>query len=287
MMFGLLAVACFSVTLPATRQGVVYADPVMFGLGRSLLVFPLVVITIWWMRLPLPSCRQWKGLVWVAVGGVITFPWLTAVAMESVSASQGGVVVAVIPLLTAVVGAVLAKQRPSPGFWLVAVLGSLLVTGFVWDESQGGIGYGDLLLLLASIACAFGYAMGGELAKQMGGVSVICWALVLAAPVSMVMILCLTPADDFLIPSQAWLSFAYVAIVSQWLAFILWYQGMALGGVVRVSQVQLLQPFFTLCFSAWLLSEVIDGELFLFAVVVVMTVAVSRKMPINAVKAQR
>ncbi|MFC1747466.1 DMT family transporter [Pseudomonadota bacterium] len=284
MLFGGLAVACFSVTLPATRIGVSHIDPVLFGLGRSMLVLPLAILTLWWLRIPLPTWAQVKHLLWVALGAVIVFPWLTAVAMESVSASQGGIVVAVLPLFTAVVGAFLARQRPSIGFWSMMLLGCLLVVWFVWDDSKGGMGQGDLILLFASVLCAISYAVGGQLAKQMGGVAVICWALVLAAPVSLLVILCLMPEQNYSLPSRAWLSFMYVAIVSQWLAFILWYQGMSLGGVVRVSQVQLLQPFLTLCVSAWLLSEVIDSEMLWFALAVVLTVTVGRSMSISEAK---
>jgi len=278
---GMLAIACFSVTLPVTRIGVTQIDPTVFGLGRSLLVLIPALLTLWWLRLPLPNRTQMKGLIIVALGVVIGFPWLSALAMESVSGAQAGIIVAVLPLFTAVAGAVLARQRPSLGFWLVGLLGSVLVLWFVWDESRGGISQGDLILLLASMFCAVGYAAGGQLAKEIGSIAVICWALVLSAPISVLILVSMSPEQNVDVSWQVWASFIYVALVSQWLAFMFWYQGLALGGVVRVSQVQLLQPFLTLCVSAWLLNEVINSVMIWFALAVVATVAVGRKMPIR------
>ena len=221
------------------------------------------------------------------MGVVIGFPWLSAVAMESVSGAQAGIIAAVLPLFTAVAGAVLARQRPSLGFWLMSLLGSILVLSFVWDNSRGGISQGDLILLLASVFCAIGYAAGAQLAKQMGSIAVICWALVLSAPICLLILVWMTPAQSFDVTWQVWASFIYVALVSQWLAFMFWYQGFALGGVVGVSQMQLLQPFLTLCVSAWLLNEVINSVMIWFALAVVATVAVGRKMPRQSVTLSR
>ncbi len=278
---GVLAIACFSVTLPVTRIGVAQMDSTVFGLGRSLLVFFPALLTLWWLRLPLPNLRQLKSLIVVALGVVIGFPWLSALAMESVSGAQAGIIVAVLPLFTAVAGAVLARQRPSIGFWLMGLLGSTLVLWFVWDGKSGGFSQGDLVLLLASVFCAIGYAAGGQLAKEIGSIAVISWALILSAPFSLLILVWITPEQSFDFTWQVWASFIYVALVSQWLAFMFWYQGLALGGVVRVSQVQLLQPFLTLCVSAWLLNEIISSEIIWFALAVVLTVAVGRKMQVR------
>ena len=45
------------------------------------------------------------------------------------------------------------------------------------------------------------------------------------------------------VATQFNLGFLYLALISQFFAFFAWYQGMALGGVARVGQVQLLLIF--------------------------------------------
>ena len=62
--------------------------------------------------------------------------------------------------------------------------------------------------------------------------------------------------------------------------FFLWYKGLALGGVSRVSQIQLLQPFITILAASFLLLESIDLKTILAAILVIFSVALSKKMPI-------
>ena len=75
----------------------------------------------------------------------------------------------------------------------------------------------------------------------------------------------------------SWLGFLYVMLISQFLAFIPWYRGLALGGIAHVGQTQLLQPFLTILASAWVLGEGGDGWTWLVAVLVVAIVALGRR----------
>ena len=68
--------------------------------------------------------------------------------------------------------------------------------------------------------------------------------------------------------------------MSQWLAFFAWNAGMALAGIARVSQIQLLQTFVTVALAAWVNREAIDTETIVFAVAVVATVVIGQRMRI-------
>jgi drug/metabolite transporter (DMT)-like permease len=52
---------------------------------------------------------------------------------------------------------------------------------------------------------------------------------------------------------------------------------MAMGGIARVSQVQLLQPFITFALAAYFNDETITPQIVLFAAGVVATVAISTR----------
>jgi len=285
LFLGLLAIACFSVTLPATRLAVGALDPTFVGLGRSLLAAVPALALIYGLKIALPTRRQWWDITIVMLGVVISFPWLTSMAMQNVSGAQGGIVVSMLPLFTAIAGALLLRQRPSVGFWLMAILGSSLVIIYLLWSRQGQLQSSELILLGASILCAIGYAQGGKLAGEIGGVAVICWAIVLSVPFTIIPVV-LTWENiqvndaQLLINWQAWAGFIYVSFISQWLAFIFWYRGLALGGVIRVSQVQLIQPFLTLFVAALLLGESISFLMILFCVAVVLSVAIGRRMPV-------
>jgi drug/metabolite transporter (DMT)-like permease len=279
--FGLLGVACFSVTLPATRLAVASLDATFVGLGRALVAALLSVLLLGLTRQRLPTRREAAGLLVVAAGVVVGFPLLSALALRTVHASHGAIVVGLLPLATALAGALRVGDRPSWRFWLASVAGSAVVVGFALLSGAGGLEWADLLLLGAVAAGAVGYAEGARLARSLGSWQVICWALVLAAPFIAAPVALSVWRSGLHAPPMAWLSFAYVAVVSQWLGFFAWYRGLSLGGVARVSQVQLLQPFLTLVTAGLLLGEQITPLTVACALLVVGIVAVGRRASIG------
>lgn len=274
---GLVGILTFSLTLPATRVAVTTLSPFFVGMGRVELATVAAVLYLWLSKQRWPTKAEWRDLAMVAVGVVVGFPILTAVAMQQVNASHGAVVLGVLPMCTAVAGVLLSHERPSRAFWVVAVIGAVLVTAFTGMRSSGEWSLADAALLLAVACAALGYAAGARLVQALGGLQVISWALVLAAPVLLIPTIYFAPRtlDQ---PLPVWISFLYVSFISQFLGFWPWYKGLALGGIVRVSQVQLLQPFFTLLAAALLLGEPFELSTLLFALLVVAVVALGRKL---------
>lgn len=281
MLHGFLGVAAFGLTLPATRYVAPYLDPVFIGLGRAVVAALVAAALLYATRQPVPSRQQFARLFVVGLGVVIGFPVLSALAMQTAPASHGGVVLGILPLATAIASVFVSHDRPSAGFWLFGVLGSVLVVVYALLEGVGRIQFADLALLGAVASAAIGYAVGGELSRQLGGWQVICWTLVLMCPIIVAPALWRAPAELAAVPVPIWLGFLYLALVSQLLGFFWWNKGLALGGVARVSQMQLLQPFVTLLASAAALREVITTETYVFAVLVVIVVAIGRRMPIH------
>ena len=284
MLLGFIAVCAFGLTLPATRLATNYFDPIFIGLGRASLAAIVAVIFLLVFKAKIPTKRQLVKLAFVAAGVVIGFPVLTSIAMQTLPASHGGVVLGVLPLATAAVGALVAHERPSLGFWLVGLVGSCLVVTFALTDGVGGIQFADLILLAAIFAAAVGYAVGATLVKELGGWQVICWALVLVFPLNILPAISVAPDEFAAIPVQGWLSFLYLALISQLCGFFVWYKGLDLGGIARVSQVQLLQPFITLLAAVMLLGESINMMTVVFVLLVVATVWLGKKMPIANAK---
>lgn len=275
-MLGLLGVAAFSLTLPATRVAVGSLHPLFVGLGRAVLAALLAGVYLAMTRSRLPRRQDWPGIVVVALGVVIGFPVLTAYAMRYVDASHGGVVLGVLPLATVAAGFALYRERPTVGFWVTAVIGCALVVLFSLWRGGGGLHLADLALLAAVIAAAVGYAVGARLTRSLGGAVVISWALVISAPFLIAPAVYYAPATlDF--SFGVWFAFLYVSFVSQFLGFLPWYRALALGGIARVSQMQLLQPFLTLVAAAVFVGEVVDGATVAFALLVVAVVAIGRR----------
>ncbi len=288
---GLLGVTIFAMTLPMTRLAVGTPEaPLMSGvfiaLGRAVVAASLSVLFLLATRAPWPRREDWWQLGLVTGGVVFGFPLLTSLAMRHVDAVHASVIVGVLPLATAAVGALLHQQRPSIGFWLCAVLGSALVVGFALLRSgssgSGGLQlhFADALLLGAMLCASIGYGYGARLSQRMRAEHVICWALVMALPLTLPLAWASRPQAA--LPASAWGGFAYVAVFSMWLGFFAWYRGLALGGTVRVSQMQLLQPVLGMLFATALLGERLDAVSVSFALAVIATVFIGKKMPVNA-----
>ena len=276
-LYGLVGILAFSVTLPATRAAVPDLGSTVVGLGRAVVAGVLAGGLLWLRRERLPERRYWLGLAIVALGVVVGFPICTALALQHVPAVHGAVVVGLLPAATAVMAVLRAGERPPPMFWLACLVGVVAVLIFAAAQGAGRPQPADGLLLAAVCLAAIGYAEGGRMARDLGGWRVICWALVLATPVLLAPV-GIAVADEGLSAGWgAWLGFAYVSVVSMFLGFFAWYRGLVLGGVARVGQVQLLQPILTLGWAALLLGEAIDGQTALAALLVVGSVAISRR----------
>jgi drug/metabolite transporter (DMT)-like permease len=283
MFYGLLGVAGFSLSLPATRVAVEFFNPTVTGLGRALVAAVLAGMVLWIRRERIPNWNQIKSLAVVAFGVVIGFPFFSSWAMEQVPSSHGAVVIAMLPIATAVVAALRAGERPSIGFWLASAAASATVVIYAFSAGFGRLQVADLALIGAVISAAVGYAEGGRLARELGGWQVISWSLVISAPFLIWPVASSLSPEILRATPAAWLSFAYVSLISQYLGFFAWYGGLALGGVAKVSQVQYLQPFLTIVASAFLLGETVTSQTIWTAAIVVILVALGRKAAVKQV----
>jgi len=282
LLLGFVGVCIFAGTLPFTHIAVEHLSPLFVTAGRAAVAGLLALTTLLLLRKRWPSQRQVGTLALVALCLVAGFPGFTALAMQSVPASHGGVVLGILPLATSAISALIAGERPSPAFWLAALTGAALVIGFTLHEGGGSLGQGDVYLLGAALSSALGYVLSGKLARAgLAGWEVISWVLVVALPVTIPVALWSMPTEPGAVPARGWISFAYVALMSQYLGFFAWNAGLAIGGIARVSQVQLLQTFVTLFLAAAVNGERITALTWAIALVVVGVVLAGRKAVIG------
>jgi drug/metabolite transporter (DMT)-like permease len=283
---GVLGVALFAITLPMTRLATGTAaapqlSPWFVTLGRAALAGVLSVLFLLATRSPWPARRQLWPLALAVLGNVIGYPLLLAYALRVVTASHAAVITALLPLATAAVAAAVMRQRAPLGFWLCAAVGSVLVVVFsVLRAAQHGGGFGfewaDLLLVGAVLAASLGYVYGAKVTPELGAERVICWVCVLALPLTLPATLWLWPTTP--VAPSAWAGFVYVGVFSMWIGFFAWYRGLALGGALRVSQTQLLQPFLSILAAVPLLGETLDTVTLGFAAAVVATVVLGKNL---------
>lgn len=283
LIYGFLGVLGFSGTLPATRMAVTNLDPTVVGLGRAIVAGTFAMVLLRLTRQPIPHRKYWGSLAIIVGGVIIGFPLLSAWAMQQLPASHGAIVTGILPLATAIVAALRMGERPSLGFWIASFCGSLTIVCFALIEGNGSIKFADFILIIAVIAAAFGYAEGGQLSKILGGWQVICFALVLSIPILIIPVGLVILQNGISASASAWFGFGYVSIISMFLGFFAWYRGLAIGGIARVSQVQLLQPFLSILFSAVFLNEKITFLMIFTAIIVIISVAIGKRQPIKRV----
>src|SRR6201996_3097379 len=277
LLLGFVGMAIFGGTLPATRIAVSAIDPVALTAMRTAIAGMCSLALVIVLRRKFPPRHLWLQLAVASICVVILFPFLMALAVQTVDASHGGVVMGALPIATALVAVLITHERPKPLFWIASVAGAALVVAFALRQGGGAFSSGDLLLFAAVAVSALGYTFSGRLTAEMPGWEVISWVLVIALPISLPLAAFTLPADLGDIELKPWLALLYVALFSQWIGFFAWNAGMAIGGIARVSQVQLLQPFVTFTLAALFNGETITPQILLFAAAVVATVAISTR----------
>lgn len=288
MLVALVGVIMFAATLPATRVAVAEFDPAWVALARVELAALLAALALWLTGQRPPGREHWLGLALVALGVVLGFPLFSSIAMRSTPAAHGAIVAGLLPFATVIAATLRSPERPSLAFWLAAGAGSAVVVGFALRNGGGALHAGDWAMLAAVASGALGYAEGGRLARSLGGWQTIAWALVASAPLLALPTAWLSVHQPMAAASAgAWAGFLYVAVFSQLVGFLFWYGGMAIGGVARVSQVQLLQLFFTLVFAWLLLGEPVDRVTWAVALLVVALIAIGRRAPVRIVARER
>jgi drug/metabolite transporter (DMT)-like permease len=277
LIHGAIGMAIFAGSLPATRVAVLGLDPLFVTAGRAAGAGILAALLLAATRQKLPTRADLAALLVVAGGVVLGFPLLTALALRSVPSAHAIVFVGLLPLATALFAVLRATEKPRPAFWLWAGAGSAAVCLYALWHSTGSFAAPDLLMLAAIIVCGLGYAEGSRLAKRLGSWQIICWALVLSLPVSLPATFATRPDDMTVVTAPAWLGFAYVTLFSMLIGFFFWYRGLALGGIARVSQIQLFQPFLGLALAALVLGETVSPDIAVVALVIGICVWQARK----------
>lgn len=282
LLLGVLGVIVFAGSLPASRIAVTEVTPYFLTAMRATLAGLGGLAMLFVTRRRLPPRRAWWPLVVCAFTIVLGFPLLSAVAMVTVPSSQGGVILGIMPLMTTAAAAVIEGERPSPGFWIAAVIGSALVMGFALYRSGGyTLSAGDLLLLGAVVCGGVGYTYSGRLTGLMPGWEVISWAVVISLPISLACLILTWPADAGAISPRVWTAMLYAGLMAQFFGFFLWNAAMGMAGISRIGQIGLLQPFFVVLMAALFARESIDPLTIAFAIAVVVTVAIGTRLRVG------
>ena len=285
--YGFVGILIFSLTPVATKIALgssnneLSAEFITFG--RSAVAGFLALLYLLFFKKKFPEKSDLMNFSIIALCLTIGFPLSLSYGLIYSTSIHAGVILAFLPLATAIFASFYFKQRASNGFWLCALVGSIIIIIYILIHNQNvnanfKISHYDILFCIAVIAAAIGYNFGAKLTKNMSSAEVISWALVLALPLHFILAIYYFPKSEISI--IAWFGFFYTALFSQWIGFFAWYKALDLGGAVRVSQIQLLMPFLTFAFSILFLGEILDSLAIVFSAIIIFLIYVSRRMAI-------
>ncbi|VAV87508.1 Permease of the drug/metabolite transporter (DMT) superfamily [hydrothermal vent metagenome] len=270
---GFVGMVIFSGSLPATRVAVADFDPLFLTSIRATIPAILGLAFLIILGEKRPGRSDLLPLFIVALGVVVGFPLLTALALEHITAAYSVVFIGLLPLTTAIFAVLRAGERPRAAFWLFSCLGASLVAGFALTQGVNTSLLGNAYMVAAIIVCGLGYAEGAKLSRTLGGWQVISWALILSLPAMAPLSYYSMPGTFAGVGQAAWIGLVYVSLFSMLIGFVFWYRGLAQGGIAAVGQLQLLQPFFGLTLAATLLNETVSWAMLGVTVAVVVCVA--------------
>ncbi len=274
---GFLGVLLFSGSQPATRLAVMEFSPLFITVARATIAGLLAVCLLLLFRQKWPKTSDLISLLAVAMGVVVGFPLLSALALQDMTAARSIVFMGLLPIVTAIFGVLRGGEKLRPAFWFCSLAGAALIIAFAFQKDAQSTITADALMFGAIFVGGFAYAEGAVLSRRMGGWQVICWALVLALPVMGTLVVTNAPHSVGAFSLSAWAGLLYVSLFSMLLGFIFWYRGLAMGGIAAVGQLQLLQPFLALTLAAALLHETIHPAMLVVTVAVVLCVAGAKR----------
>ncbi|MDC1134229.1 DMT family transporter [Alphaproteobacteria bacterium] len=281
MLIGFVGIAIFSLTLPFTQMAVNEMSPFFLAFGRASIAGIFALILLLFNKSKFPNRVQIKKLIIIVVGVVYGFPIFTSIAMTTLPSSHSGIVLGILPLAMSLFAAIKYKEKPSLSFWLTSIFGTFMVISYTFMDNDGSLMIEDLWLLFAILFAAIGYSEGGKLSKEMGSIAVISWALVISLPLNLFASYVFYETSYATISFQAFMSLMYVGLFSMFIGFFFWYKGIAIGGISRVGQVQLIQPFLTIIGAYFLTNEKITFLNILFALIVLIVIIIGRRTKID------
>ena len=281
MLIGFVGISIFSLTLPFTQMAVNEMSPFFVAFARASIAGICALILLIFTKSKFPNKIQIRRLIIIVIGVIYGFPIFTSIAMKTLPSSHSGIVLGILPLAMSLFAAIKYKEKPSSSFWIISIFGTFIVVSYTFIDNNGSLMIEDLWLLFAILFAAIGYSEGGTLAKEMGSIGVISWALVISLPINLFASYLFYEINYSSISFQAIISLTYVGLFSMFIGFFFWYKGIAIGGISRVGQVQLIQPFLTIVGAYFLTNEKITTLNILFAFMVLIVIIIGRKTKIQ------
>ncbi len=261
LLVALMVVAVWGATPVVTKLAAIEIDPLLVALLRTVCGgIPALPLLLMMGVQPPRERRLWGPLLLSAFCGFVAFPLLFTYGQRQTSAMHGGLILAMLPVLTGLYVALIERRRPAGRWWagcVVAFAGEvLLIGGRGLGNGASASLAGDALVVAACLFASLGYVLGGRLAQAgYPSLGTTLWGI-FAASLMVTPLLLWALADG--LPSAspvAWGSVLFLALVTSILGYVGWYWALGAGGIARIATFQFLQPLSGLVLAFFALGE--------------------------------
>ena len=283
--FALTAVIGFGATFIGVALGNESFDPITMSFGRVIPGAILAVFALKSAKQPLlPPREAFPAIFGVTAGIVIGFPLLSTLALQNIHPADAGVMVAVSPIVTSIAAIFIGHKKPRKLFWLAAALGSLSAATLAYlrggSEFGGGIFWGYILMATAMVLASLGHLTGNYLAGKYKSFHVLCWAVIISIPIQLpgaIINWTINPITTMPTASAVF-GFLYVSLFSIIIGNYMLNHGFYLIGLVKGSQLQLIQPIVTMILAIVVLHQTVAPITWIAAFAILASVAWSQRL---------
>jgi drug/metabolite transporter (DMT)-like permease len=247
-------------------------------LVASLVLFLIVLLRHGRIRRPPGTWRTLMGLGVLGFGCYQLF-WTTGLTM--ITAGDSALIVAVAPVLTALIAGAVGMDRLTPpklGGALIAFCGVALVIAASHQVSLGASLLGDALTLTAAVLWAVYTVAGARMLRSVDPLQATAWAVLGGT----LFLLPFGAAELVAAPPTAVVPGALVAVVfsgalAAGVANVFVFNGIRLAGPTRVAASQFLVPFGAVLLGSMFLSEPVGVAQVAGGVIIVFGVWLTRR----------
>nr|WP_269082441.1 DMT family transporter [Aneurinibacillus tyrosinisolvens] len=244
-----------------SKFGMEVLSPEMFTLIRFAIVFPILLIGLWWKEKSIAiEKRDIPRLIIVSLVGISIYQTLFMVSIHNTSATNSSLMIALSPIFTGILSIAGGKEkftwRVQAGS-LLAFLGAAAVIGmgnegFAFRSNHL---YGDLIGLIAALFWGWYPILAEPLVKKYSSLRVTAWSSGIAAallvPINMTQLL----TTSWHWSAGVWGSLLYAAIPVTVYGLVVWYYGVSKIGPTKVMVYMYMVPLVAILIAAVVLHE--------------------------------
>ncbi len=257
------------------------------ALGRFLIATStlLVLLLVLERGFPRLSARQWLLFVLLGAIGVAAYALFYMYGLQTVTASRGSLIMALIPAATLLGGALFLHEpltRPRVAGVVLALLGVAVDLGngnplkLVTDP----IGIGEIALFGCVIAWS-AYTLLGK--RVMGnGISPLAATTCSALTGTAILAIVCVAAGDLTLPQatlKGWLALTFMGVLGTAIAYVWFYDGVSAIGPARTAVFINLVPVVAITLGVLLLGEKLQASMIVGAAMVVSGVWIINRAP--------